>query len=251
MLPESGVTVQTLHYKHFDQGSILAQTPYPGFEHGCSTVPELLDLTSSKGAEMLVQSIRSRLYLQSAKSPDSLQDERISATARAAPKITSQDKFIDWNTWTAEVIIRRHLAIGPLWSFVKNAQIVRRIIWTSGFTISEEVANSKDLPIGRLVVLGSGYSADEQIAYVRTCDDRVLKVDRIKIEGGVESPPLRAAKKADMIDHSTSHQNDSMTRILLSTDSLYGHQTRTSSSCQYRSTIQDKEEVLPAREPEK
>lgn len=85
------------------------------------------------------------------------------------------------------------------------------------------VAISKDLPIGRLVVLGSEHCADEQVAYVRTCDDRVLKVDRIKIEGGVESPPLRAAKKADMIDHGTSHQNHSMARILLSTDSLDGH----------------------------
>ena len=211
--------MQTLHSENFDQGTILAQTPYPGFEHGCSTVSELLSLTSSKGAEMLVQSIKNRLYLQSARSPNSLQDDQITVTARAAPKITSQDKFIDWKTWTADVIIRRHLAIGPLWSFVKNAQTVRRLIWTTGFTISEEIAVSTDFPIGRLVVLGSGNCADEQVSYVRTCDDRVLKVERIKIEGGVETSPLRAARKADMIDHGTPRQHDSMTRIVLSTDS--------------------------------
>lgn len=216
------MTVQTLHPKHFDQGTILSQTPYPGFEHGCSTVPELLALTSSKGAEMLVQSIKNRLYLQPAKSPDSLADYRIKATSRAAPKITPQDKFINWNTWTSEVIIRRHLAIGPLWSFVRNAQNVRRLIWTTGFTISEEVAISTDLPVGRLVVFGYRDCADEQVAYVRTCDNRVLKVIRIKIEGGIELPPLRAAKKADMIGHGTPVQKDLMTLSLLSTDSLDG-----------------------------
>ena len=214
--------MQTLHPEYFDRGTILAQTPYPGFEHGCRTVPELLTLTAPKGAEMLVQSINTRLYLQSAKSSNSIQEDRGIVAARAAPKITSQDKFIDWNTWTAEVIIRRHLAIGPLWSFVKNSQSARRLIWTTGFTISDEIAIGTDIPIGRLVVF-KGDCADEQVAYVRTCDNRILKVDRIKIEGGVETPPLRAAKKADMIDRGIAAQYDSMTPILLSTDSLDSH----------------------------
>ena len=217
----SGVTVQTLHSEHFDQGTILAQTPYPGFEHGCRTVPELLSLTAPKGAEMLVQSINSRLYLQSAKRPNSIQEDQITVAARAAPKITSRDRFIDWNTWTAEVIIRRHLAIGPLWSFVKNAQNVRRLIWTTGFTISDEVAISTHIPVGRLVVYNRDY-AEEQVAYVRTCDNRILKVDRIKIEGGVETAPLQGVKKAGMIDHAIAAQHDWVTQVLLSTDSLDG-----------------------------
>lgn len=215
--------MQTLHPKHFDQGTILAQTPYPGFEHRCSTVPELLTLTSSKGAEMLVQSIINRLYLQPAKSLGSLQDDQVTAPARAAPKINSQDKFIDWNTWTAETIIRRHLAIGPLWSFVRNAEKLRRVIWTTGFRISEETAISTNIPIGQLVVFGNEEHADEQVAYLRTCDDQILRVDRIKIEGGVENPPLRAAKKAGMTDCGTPRQNDSSTRVLLSTDALDGY----------------------------
>ena len=214
------MTVQTLHTKHFDQGTILAQTPYPGFEHGCETVPELLALMSTKGAEMLVHCIKNHLYLQSAKRLIRLQEDRITGTARAAPKITSRDKFIDWDTWIGEVIIRRHLAIGPLWSFVKNAQNTRRLIWTSGFSVSEEVSIGTDLPVGQLVVFGSDGYIDEQVGYIRTCDDQVLKVNTIKIEGGVELPPLRAAKKAAMVDHSRSRQDDSVTRIVISTDSL-------------------------------
>ena len=172
---------------------------------------------SSKGAEMLVHTITNRLYLQPAKSSGTSQNDPPAATARAAPKITTKDKFIDWNTWTAEVIIRRHLAIGPLWSFLKSAQSVRRVIWSTGFTMSEEVAINTNLPVGRLVVFGNEHHTDEQVAYVRTCDDRVLKVDRIKIEGGVESLPLRAARKADMIDHNIHDQNAPLIWILLST----------------------------------
>ena len=214
------MTVQTLDTKHFDQGTILAQTPYPGFEHGCKTVPELLALMSTKGAEMLVHCINNHLYLQPAQRLIRPQEDRITGTARAAPKIISQDKFIDWDTWTGEVIIRRHLAIGPLWSFVKNARKTLRLIWTSGFSVSEEVAVGTDLPVGQLVVLGNDGSVDEQVGYIRTCDEQVLKVNKIKIEGGVELSPLRAARKADMVDHSRSRQDDSVTRIVISTDSL-------------------------------
>ncbi len=217
--------MQTLHPKHFDQGNILAQTPYPGFEHGCSTVPELLALMSSKGAAMLIQTISNRFYLQGAMSPNPTPVHPPTTLARAAPKITSHDKFIDWSTWTADVIIRRHVAIGPLWSFVKNEQIKKRLIWTTGFTVSDGVTTSADLPIGRLVVFGNKDCADEQAAYVRTCDNRVLRVARIKIEGGVENSPLRAARKADMIGHSIP-QKFSSTEILLSTESQAGNSTR-------------------------
>lgn len=210
--------MQRLHPKHFDQGTILAQTPHPGFEHGCSTVPELLTLMSPKGAEMLVHAINNRLYLLAAKVPSTPLDDRTIATARAAPRITSKDRFIDWDTWTAEVIIRRHLAIGPLWSFIKHLQNVRRLIWSTGFTISKEVTISPDFPIGRLVVFGDEGCTDNQVGYVRTCDDRVLRVDRIKVEGGVESSPLRAIKKADIINHTTQNQNAPKSWVLLSAD---------------------------------
>ena len=206
--------MQTLHPQHFDRGTILAQTPYPGFEHGCSTVPELLTLMACKGAKMLVRSIRDRLYLLPAKNSEALQDRWTTVAARAAPKIKTQDRLIDWNTWTAEVIIRRQLVIGPLWSFARNGQNVRRLIWTTGFTISEEVFGNTDLPVGRMLMFYNDDCANEQAAYMRTCDDRILKVDKIKIAGGIEDQPLRAAKKADMVGHKTRFPNCAMTEFL-------------------------------------
>ena len=216
--------MQTLHPKHFDQGTILAQTPYPGFLHGCKTVPDLLALMSSKGAEMLVQSINSRLYLNPVNSPNVLQDNRKAKRARAAPKITSQDRFIDWDKWTAKEIIRRHLAIGPLWSFVKNRGKVRRLIWSTGFKYKSKtkVPYIRDCHVGRLMVFGDEECAGKQVAYVRTIDNRYLGVGRIKIEGDVENPPLRAAKKADMIDRGQYRQNDAIAEIVLARDPLAG-----------------------------
>lgn len=211
--------MQTLHPKHFDRGTILAQTPYPGFLHGCKTVPDLLALMSSKGAEMLVQSINSRLYLNPVESPNVLQDNR-KEIARAAPKITSQDRLIDWNKWTAKEIIRRHRAIGPLWSFAKNKGKVKRLIWSTGFKQRTRVPYIRDCQVGRLMVFGDEECADKQVAYVRTIDNRYLGVRRIKIEGDVENPPLRAAKKADMIDHGHYRQNDAIAEIVLSMDPL-------------------------------
>lgn len=216
--------MQTLHPTHFDQGTILAQTPHPGFLHGCKTVPDLLALMSSKGAEMLVQSINSRLYLNPVESPTVLQDN-LKATACAAPKITSQDRLIDWNKWTAMEIIRRNLAIGPLWSFAKNKGKVKRLIWSTGFKNRNfknrtKVPYIRDCQVGRLMVFGDEECADKQVAYVRTIDNRYLGVRRIKIEGDVENPPLRAAKKADMIDHGHYRQNDAIAEIVLSMDPL-------------------------------
>ena len=210
--------MQTLHPKHFDQGTILAQTPYPGFLHGCKTVPDLLALMSSKGAEMLVQSINSRLYLNPVNNPNVPHPK--ATTARAAPKITSQDRFIDWNKWTAEEIIRRHLAIGPLWSFAKHRGKIKRLIWSTGFKERTRVPYIRDCHVGRLLVFGDEECADKQVAYVRTIDNRYLGVGRIKIEGDVENPPLRAAKKADMIDHGHYRQNDAIAEIVLSMSPL-------------------------------
>nr|UPX44694.1 Methionyl-tRNA formyltransferase [Penicillium fuscum] len=199
----AGVTVQTLHPKHFDRGRILAQTPPPGWEHRCRTVPELLEQVAPVGADMLLTCIKSRLYLASNDITEEVRDVKEAAAARAAPKITPNDRFIDWETWTAEEIMRRHRVIGPLWSFARfndegNSQ--RRIIWSTGF---DQTSNTPvvDVPVGQPVVIGTESSA--QNVYVRTCDNRMLAIGEIKIEGGEQAKPIQAAKKAGMADGST------------------------------------------------
>ena len=195
----TGVTVQTLHPKHFDNGRILAQTPQPGWEHGCHTVEALSSQLGQQGADMLVACIKNRLYLygssQSDDSPQAMEledptRENDTLRPRHAPKITKKDGLIAWTTMTAAEILQRHEIIGPLWNTVG----ARRLIWSGGFELALQIPAS-ELPVGQPVVRGL-----DQCVYIRTCDDQVLRVHEIKFEGDVQYEPLKAATKAGMHD---------------------------------------------------
>lgn len=202
----TGVTVQTLHSRHFDRGRILAQTPQPGLEHGCRNVHALSTELGIQGANMLVNCIKSRLYLYGSSDSDSLQSSELGengrvsklATARHAAKITKKDRLIDWNTMTAAQILRMHEIIGPLWNFIG----FRRVIWSTGFEKALHVP-AEDLPVGQPVVLGP-----DQSVYVRTFDDQILKIRGLKIEGGIQLEPLKAATKASL--HNPDRSGDGL-----------------------------------------
>ena len=212
----AGVTVQTLHPKHFDQGKILAQTPAPGWEHKCSTMPELLGQVAPKGSDMLLDCIKDRLYLAGTDILEKVQDDETTEMARAAPKITPKDRLIDWDTWTAEKILRRHQVIGPLWSSARvnrDNSYERRIIWSTGFELCEDAPEVR-LPVRQPMV--SGYGTPSQSVYIRTCDNKVLRIGRIKIEGGTQADPIQAALQASMNDSITLSNDSSLFRFPLS-----------------------------------
>lgn len=196
----AGVTVQTLHPKHFDRGTILYQTPKPGIEHRCSNVPELSRMLAPRGASMLVDCIKNNLYLSSSFTTerDTLENShnQRSESIRAAPKIKPADRFIDWNSWTAEEILRRNRVIGPLWSLVQlDNRSTKRVIWSGGFEPTLKAPGS-DLPFGQPTIQDSSFVSDE--VCIRTCDDQLLKIYDITIEGGRQSKPVAAAKRAGL-----------------------------------------------------
>ena len=156
---------------------------------------------------MLLKCIKSRLYLVGNDIPEEVRDFKDAAAARAAPKITSNDRFIHWETWTAEEIMRRHRVIGPLWSsarFNEDTKSERRIIWSTGFAQTSDTPII-DVPVGQPVVIGTESSA--QNVYVRTCDNRMLAIREIKIEGGGQAKPIQAAKRAGMANDSTLREH--------------------------------------------
>lgn len=110
----TGVTVQTLHPSKFDEGSIVLQTPSPGLAipHPAHiTSLELRDFLAPVGAELLVRSLRERLYLRSqAKSP---------ATGMVklnhAPRLSPEARRINFHVMTSTHILRLHRAFGRLW----------------------------------------------------------------------------------------------------------------------------------------
>ena len=164
-------------------------------------VEELSQKLAAEGADMLADCIRDSLYLfdptlSQTKTSDGISDISQLTKSRPAPKITKADQFIDWTTNNVEEITRKHRVIGPLWSLIKEADSSRndkRVIWSSGFSPTS-VHPDIDLAIGQPVVMKS-QSLSRDI-YVRTCDDQILKIRSIKVEGGDENEPFRAALRA-------------------------------------------------------
>lgn len=212
----TGVTLQTLHHEHFDRGVILQQSPQPGLKipnpDSC-TVPELLDLVSDKGAEILVDGIEKAVFVppleDARQNPAEKPKELIHAT-----KITTEDRHIDWRTLPAQMIERKSRVIGPLW----NMTIVpydpasdkpaheRRVIITQITEVSpldgSEKADFAAEP-GRPFLAsptqeGKKKRAKEGI-FVWTADKKQFRIDRIKVEGEPDVEAVRATRKAKFV----------------------------------------------------
>lgn len=113
---KTGVTVQTLHETRFDEGEIVLQTPKPGItipDPDSITAPQLKDILADIGAQMLVQTIKDRLYLNpqgsniESRSPDKL---------RMAPKLSTESRHVDFASMTSVQIMRLRRALGELWA---------------------------------------------------------------------------------------------------------------------------------------
>lgn len=182
-----------MHPTQFDKGMILAQTEYPGFEHSCSTVPELVDVVAPKGAEMLVQGLRDRVYVPPLKDL-SLHLSKISGRlSRYAPKITRNDLHINWDTWTAErILLTQRLMMGSLWN---EGEVLcsgggiesRRIIWSQGFQLFSGPMNNL-AEYGRPIIIKDRRSKALPYLFVGTCDGYTLTTQGIKIAGKSETP---------------------------------------------------------------
>lgn len=212
----TGVSLQTLHLQHFDHGTILAQTPSPGFEipnpDSC-TVPELLDVVAPKGAELLVKGIQQGLFVPPHKNAGwytAEQKDLIHAT-----KIKPEDKHIDWATWTWTTISRRERVLGPLWSkslvlgessgptpnFEQRRVILSEFEEVQPMKGSEAFALVPGLPFidgEHTVKSDSGKGV-----YIFTRDGKLVRIHMMKVEGRPNTDAFRAALKARMIGSRT------------------------------------------------
>lgn len=190
-----------MHPKDFDQGEILAQTEWPGFEHSCSTVPQLSAVVAPKGADMLVKGLRDRVYVPPRLDLGSWQNINPARALRPAPKITPQDRHIDWRTWTAERILRTQRVIGPLWNtaqaLIEGQPHGRRMIWAAGFQKLQQPMNI--FPNAGHPTI-SGLFSNSQSLIIRTCDGHVLLADEVKIEGEATTQAWHAVKRAGMVN---------------------------------------------------
>lgn len=107
---QTGVTLQTMHPTRFDHGTILDQKKIE-IPTG-STIDSVVNVLGPLGADMLTRSIEDEIFVPPIRP---LRKCGPNNTASYAPKLTAEDRHIDWNTWTAEEILRRDRVLGSLW----------------------------------------------------------------------------------------------------------------------------------------
>jgi hypothetical protein len=111
------VTLQTLDHRSFDHGQILAQTEPPGIEipPHCS-YDELLQMVTPKASEILMNGLRDRLFLPPIVDVGRYDQKPL----KIAPKITSEDRRINWLNWNATTILRQSRALGRAWTILED-----------------------------------------------------------------------------------------------------------------------------------
>ncbi|KAF2740646.1 Formyltransferase [Polyplosphaeria fusca] len=169
----TGVTIQTLHPKHFDHGTILAQTQPPGLHLGSVaglTLAKLTTVLGEEGAKMLLHVIRARKFI----------NPRVDAGWYAesggpvghAEKITKQYTYVDLALATAQDIQVRHNVLGDLWSHLPNGE---RIILDDVKLITPD-RDTRQAP---------GFFIDEEDRLkLRTSSGGVLLINRCTLPGG-------------------------------------------------------------------
>lgn len=216
----TGISLQTLHLKHFDHGVILKQTPSPGFEipnpNSC-TVPELLNTVAPRGAQILVEGIRDGLFVPPLKDAGWRASEGQEGLVHAA-KITPEDRHINWANWTWAEINRRNRVLGPLWTKAlvstesPNGSTFqhKRVIITEMEEVTPPAGcDAFSLVPGLPFVNGVRpfEPRQEKGLSVFTQDGKLIRIHQMKVEGEQNTDGLRAALKARMISDRVFHSN--------------------------------------------
>ncbi|KAI9773920.1 MAG: Methionyl-tRNA formyltransferase [Geoglossum simile] len=199
---KTGITLQSLHPTRFDHGLVLAQTPYPGFDipdPETVKVQELQSLVALRGAEMLVQGLRDRVFVPPLKevgwwSRPQLRDQ--APEIRHAPKITPKDRCIDWSSFSADEILRRQRVLGPLWNMAADPDKRKRVIVTlSHLSVSDNVPTEKP----GLPFLWSPPNLETPYLVVKTKDRQFLRIVEMTVEGEQRAEAVGAATKARLL----------------------------------------------------
>lgn len=161
---------------------------------------ELASFIAPKGAEMLLESIRKGLFVPPLQDVDWCGDEQGQEIC-AAPKITTEDRRIQWQSWTADEIMLRSRILGPLFNIIPadvNTRLPgRRIIWSSGFEKSPVAIDLETFP-GRPIMV-NGLDSHPRFA-IPTCDGQFLTARRAKLESHKDDDISTTAKRAKLFE---------------------------------------------------
>ncbi|KAG9199837.1 Methionyl-tRNA formyltransferase [Epicoccum nigrum] len=116
--PYTGVSVQTLHPRRFDEGVVLAQTPAPGLAIAADETADVLkERLARAGAQMLVHVLVERRFVEPVHSA-----AWYAGATTYAPKITKQDRFVAFETMTMARVLAVQRALGDTWCLLPNGE---------------------------------------------------------------------------------------------------------------------------------
>ena len=125
----SGITLQTLHPELLDHGTILAQRTFTIPNEGDCDLAQLVTYAAPRAADLLVDGLTRRLFDQTLREPWIPLSET-PLVASQAPKLTSADACINWQTWSTKRILCTQRAINTLWSTLPpGVDKSRRMRW--------------------------------------------------------------------------------------------------------------------------
>ncbi|KAE8454081.1 hypothetical protein EG329_007859 [Mollisiaceae sp. DMI_Dod_QoI] len=145
----TGITLQTLDDKKFDHGVILSQARFRIPRPSVITYPELLHFVTPKAASLLLGGIRRGVYVPPLidVSKDTYENRLPPEELQRAPKISKEDRHINW-LWkdAATEIVRRHRALGPMWSMLYvDKDRAKRFVFHD-FEVVERPATNMQVP---------------------------------------------------------------------------------------------------------
>ena len=184
----TGVTLQTMHPTRFDHGVVLSQTPAPGIPipKDC-TAKDLIETLGPLGAELLCQGVQDGLFVD----PKAARTETLEMDElELAPKITPEDRHIDWASWNADEILLRDRVLGRLWDLQTYARcfdsLSKRVAfegpWTKeDATTTSTTALDSAVP-GHAVILRTEESKKPKLGF-QTCDHQIVVPSAATIDG--------------------------------------------------------------------
>ncbi|KAJ4265630.1 Methionyl-tRNA formyltransferase [Fusarium torreyae] len=140
---------------------------------------------------MLVQGLRDGVHVPPRRNQGWKMKDLDEKELAHAPKVTKADGHVDnWSRWTADEIARKVRVLGSVWMHATNNKgETKRLIFQDAKVIpskdtrtdGEEVRFVRGPELGMFEVLLSDQS--DGSCTIRTSDDRMLRVKKIKEEG--------------------------------------------------------------------
>ena len=209
----TGVTVQTLHPSKFDEGKIVLQTPSPGIQipdPDNITSQELRDFLAPVSAEMLVRSLRERLYLSPQATPSSMSTVELNH----APKLLPEARHISFQIMTSTHILRLNRALGRLWmrpGNPGNGQDDIRLILGADMRLADE-KDLRYIPQGgtfgeveigfpfSVTNMKSGMDSAASTLLVRCADGKFICIPTMRLSGSGQGNSAAMAAKANLLE---------------------------------------------------